>query len=289
MKSLNLLVFTSVITLLSACGGGGSDSKTESSPSDAGSGSSPSEGGNTSGGGPLTPPPVGGGTTSESGGSYSLVDPITPLTMEITTEFGLKQKVGFSGDIEIVQKSSGFEYQLKNGKPSLNITDVTRVESSRFDCPASNTEIKGKGSGIVTYHYKTGEVISKISGSGYVIDCTYKLTPFAGTTITDNTSIKELFEWGEDYEDYEDYAISMSGSACPNAASGNTTSANGKTPTDEEQMRLLQELLNCKIESVRNFTATDDANKTHKIAQAGSLSFGFLLLFMVGFFRRLIK
>jgi len=296
-----LVSVVAVSMFLTACGGssGGDSDGAASENSNSGSGSSDSgnSGSGNSGSGNTGSGNTGSGNTgsgNSEGSNDTLASPITPLTLEATTILGTKQKAGFSGDIEVVKKEFTnqdgtkfelFEYQLKSGIANMNVNDVLRVESTRFDCPASNTQLKGKGSGMVTYNYKAGTVALKATNSGFSVDCTYKIAPFTGTTIADKDSIETLFnDWGEDYEENH---LSMQGSSCPKATPDNTKPENEKAPTEEELAQIVKEITNCNIEIVKNITVTDENNKIHKVAQAGgSLSFGFLVLLMTGLFRR---
>ena len=282
-----LVSVVAVSMFLTACGGDSDGAASENSNSGSGSSDSGNSGSGNSGSG-------NSGSGNSGGSNDTLASPITPLTLEATTILGTKQKAGFSGDIEVVKKEFTnqdgtkfelFEYQLKSGIANMNVGDVLRVESSRFDCPTSNTTLKGKGSGTVTYNYKAGTVALKATNSGFSVDCTYKIAPFTGTTITDKDSIETLFnDWGDDYEENH---LSMQGSSCPKATPDNTKPDNEKPPTEEELAQIVKEITNCNIEIVKNITVTDENNKIHKVAQAGSLSFGFLVLLMTGLFRRL--
>ena len=112
-----------------------------------------------------------------------------------TRTFDMKYAV--NGDITVECKSMGSreygEYKLKSGVNSLTVTQLKKVESY------SGTINGKKAFSVDTYDYKAGTIHHKESSSQYGnYDCTETFVSPLPSTLTNASSIEDLFDWDGD-------------------------------------------------------------------------------------------
>jgi len=152
----------------------------------------------------------GSDSDSSTGGNKdsSLTPPVTTKVVCDPKAFSSSEgsydiKYSADGDITVMCRTSGQytygEYQLVTGVNTLTIADMKKVEE------ISATASKVKGKGIDTYNYKSGTIHHQLNavvdGKTEKYDCIETYPSPLPTTLTDTTSIENLFEWEGDEND----------------------------------------------------------------------------------------
>jgi hypothetical protein len=233
------LILTSLLVGVFAFSGCGSDS--DSSSGDAGTRGST-------------------GNTGNSGINTSSLTPVTTKVVcdpkAITSSEGIYDlKYAADGDITVMCKTAGQytygEYQLVTGVNTLTITDMKKVEE--FSVSAE----KAKGKGVDTYNYKSGtihrQVNAVVDGKTEKYDCTETYPSPLPTTLTDTTSIEDLFQWDGD----ENHRITTT---CP--ASYYAEDGSGD-----------DSLTKGTASVITNYTLTDGDGKKHLVTESTEITF----------------
>jgi len=156
---------------------------------------------------------------------------------------------GSDGDIiyDCLYDKMSSKYTLDSAIPSLNIVDVTKVETADISC-SDGSSAKGN----ITYNYKSGVVNIAAMVNGQEMNCESHFTSVLPATLTDHDSIATLHEdWGTDTDRN-------------NGAQSGLTNTN--CPQDDGLDDVIQPLINiCQGYFIEQYTITDDNGKVHKI------------------------
>lgn len=200
------------------------------------------------------------GDTANNGTSSSSLTPITTKVVcdpkAITNSEGvIDLKFAADGDITVMCKTAGQytygEYQLVTGVNTLTIVEMKKVE----DFSVSTVKVKGKS--VDTYNYKAGTINHKINGivdgKTEKYDCTETYASPLPTTLTDVTSIENLFDWYGD----DNNRIATTCPASYYAEDGSEDDNLGKGTAS----------------IITNYTLTDSDGKKHLLTQNSEITF----------------
>lgn len=234
MNSFKVLSISLLVLLLAACGGGDSEVDTTES-------SDTTDVNDTS-------------DTNDIGPDPLVTIPFTCSDVETFDVGGVSTtsttQSGSDGDIvyDCSYEEASNKYTLDSAIPSLNIVDVTKVETADISC-SDGSSAKGN----ITYNYKSGTVNISATLNGQVMNCESNFTSVLPTTLTDHDSIATLLEdWGTDTDRNNGVQSGLLNTNCPQGEGLD----DGINPLSSI----------CQGYFLEQYTITDDNGKVHKIA-----------------------
>ncbi|WP_299878883.1 hypothetical protein [uncultured Cocleimonas sp.] len=260
MKKFKILSTILLVLGLAACGGGDSEVDTTET-SDATESSEATDVNDTSDSTDST-------DTSDSddiGPDFSTTIPFTCSDVETFDVGGVANtstsQSGSDGDIiyDCLYDNVSSKFTLEDSDsgsaiPSLNVVDVTKVETADISC-SDGSSAKGN----ITYNYKSGVVNIAATVNGQEMNCESHFTSVLPATLTDHDSIATLLEdWGTDTDRNNGAQSGLTNTNCPQ-----------DDGLDDEINPLLSI---CKGYLQEQYTITDDKGKVHKIAIRSSIN-----------------
>ena len=203
------------------------------------------------------------GNTGGSGSIGSTTSSLTPVTTKVvcdpkafTSSDGTYDvKYSADGDITVLCQQAGQytygEYQLVTGVNTLTITDMEKVEGFTIN------SVKANGTSVDTYNYKAGtihhQVNATVNGKTEKYDCTETYPSPLPITLTDTSSIEDLFDWYGDDND----RVKTTCAASYYAEDGTENDSLGKGT----------------VSAITNYTLTDSDGKKHLVTENAEMTF----------------